>query len=134
MHFLTQLTHVFRHPRVQSRKQNKKGASVYKMYSQQQFFFLHFFLKLVLWSNWPLFHKSESTFQTVFPKQFSFFSSLNSRMSINICKLHQQVCNSQNLLHVSKFFLYFLFSKKLKKQFRIFYTILRLDYQNRVFF
>ena len=125
--FVTQFTHVSRHPRVSSRKQKKNslGKTVLKMWSQKSTrtnsfvprsrqrlltlsffffaFFLHFFLKVVLWTNRPLFYKSETIFSIQVSLNIfsSSFSVSNSRMSRNMCELRHKVRNGQNLPHES---------------------------------
>ena len=109
MQFVTQFSHVLWNFRVWSRKQNKKclGKTVLKISSQKStgrtnfvprirqrmlmfswffIFFLHFFLKVILWSNRPLFHKSETTLSLKFSFNICFgFFTLNSRISKETC-------------------------------------------------
>ena len=42
----------------------------------------------------------DQIFKTVFPKEF-LFSTLNSKMSRNMCKLGHEVLNGQNIPHES---------------------------------
>ena len=69
--------------------------------------FLYSFLKLVLWTHMPFSTSLRPHFQNTFPWIFFLFSTLNSRMSRNMCKLDHKVRKVQSLPHASPNFKHF---------------------------
>ena len=72
-------------------------------------------------------------FKTLFPKQFFVFSTLDSKMSKNMCKLRRKVRNDQNLAYDSPDSTNYWFQSNVMYNFGHVFTSLRPHYQN-IFF
>ena len=71
-----------------------KIVNVFIVFCFYSFQLSHFFLKVVLWTHKPHFFKSETTLSKQFSQNnFFLFSTVNSKMSRNMCKFHPKVRN-----------------------------------------
>ena len=71
-------------------------------------------------------------FTTVFPN-FFLFSTLNSKLSRNMCKMRHKVPNGQNLPHESPYFTNHFFQSNFTHDLSHFATSLRPHYHNSFF-
>ena len=71
----------------------------------------------------------DNIFKTVFPKQCFLFSTLNSKLSWNICKLRPKVRNGQNIPHESPNFTNYFFQSNFTYNFSNVSTSLTPHYQ-----
>ena len=153
-HFLTEFTHVSRHFEAYSRKnvegklfwkcglrnlperlvlssESAKDLDVFMVFQFYFYSFLHFFLKWVLWTHRLFFLKLWDQFSIQFSlNNFFLFSTLNSKMSKNWCKLRHKLRNGQNLPHESPNFTNYFFLCNFTHNFGHFSTSLRPHYIN----
>ena len=64
---------------------------------------MHFFIKVIWWTNWPLFYKSETSFSKQFSLNIYLFNIFysTSRMSKNMCLLRYKVRNGRWFVKIS---------------------------------
>ena len=73
---------------------------------------MHFFLKVIVWTNILFYHKSETRFtKQLFLNLFVLFSTQSSKLSRNICKLRVKLRNTTIYPTWGPISIFFLFQK-----------------------